>query len=119
MLHQSGLFAAVESQLLVFIKDPSNLPKSMSDANQTALLAFCYLALLFNCSSTVSSFVLSNEFRKIGIRAAKTDGLDRIEERILASDIRLLQLFGASPLSKLVMWYCACDSPSQLPGSGI
>jgi hypothetical protein len=102
---QSGLFAAVEAQLLVFVKDPSNLPNEMSASGQSALLIFSYWALLFNCSSTVTSFVLSNEFRKIPRRAAQMSGLWK-EGVYITSETQLLRIFGASPSSRFVIWYC-------------
>jgi hypothetical protein len=110
MLRQSGLFAAVEAQLLVFVKAPTSLPSNLSpnDPRYTALFIFGYWALLFNCSSAVTSFVLSYEFRKLPVRAAQTRDLFKTGI-IVANEMQLLQIFGASPSTVIVMIYCECD----------
>jgi hypothetical protein len=90
----------------------------MSHPCQTALLIFGYWALLFSCSSTVTSFVLSNEFSKIPIRAAQMPHL-RKSGIYVTSSMRLLQEFGASPASRFLIWYCELCLAFLTSSSGI
>ena len=110
---QAGLFAAVESQLISYIKSqftPDSSGNPGPDAGQPlstqrAILIFSYAGLLFSCSAAVSSFILTDEFGELPIRAAKKN-LRELEEKIVASPHVLLHKFGASSSWQYVMWHC-------------
>ncbi|KAI0341241.1 hypothetical protein BDW22DRAFT_339545 [Trametopsis cervina] len=91
-----ALFAVVEAQLLLFVKDPQNFPRATSLAAIHALLIFTYSAFLFAISGAVSSLVLVDVFGEIPVRAARSQTMDSITAgTIIANDAQLLEMFGA------------------------
>ena len=108
---QAGLFAAVESQLISYVKSQftpgtnGGPDAGQPLSTQRAILIFSYAGLLFSCSAAVSSFILTDVFGELPIRAARMN-LRGLEEKINASPHELLRQFGASSLWQYVMSHC-------------
>jgi len=68
---KAGLFAAVEAQLLLYVKSQlSGADVGQPPSTKRALLIFSYGGLLFSCGAAISSFLLTIKFSEWSIRAA-------------------------------------------------
>ena len=54
------------------MKDPENLPEARSHA-QTGLLMLSYMALVLNCSASITSLILIYPLAKLPLRIANSD----------------------------------------------
>lgn len=102
---QSGLLAVVEVVLLTFMKNPVHYTHPHTRAARQALLAFSYSALFFNCSATITSLVLTDEFGELPVRASRKS--DPIKQGLFdSSSASLLEVYGARRSWRWVMWHC-------------
>ncbi|KAI0291656.1 hypothetical protein B0F90DRAFT_341033 [Multifurca ochricompacta] len=100
----SGLFAVVEVVLLNFIKDPVHYTHPHTRAARQALLVFSYCGLLFSCSATISSLVLTDEFGELPVRASRKS--DPIKQGLFdSSSASLLEVYGARRSWRWLMWH--------------
>ncbi|KAI0067481.1 hypothetical protein BV25DRAFT_1107118 [Artomyces pyxidatus] len=100
----SGLFAAVEAHLLVFVKNPSNYTNSPRYSVMQALLIFTYSALFFSLSATISSLVLTDEFGELPVRASRKSNPVK-QGTFDSSAASLLEVYGARKSWRWVMWH--------------
>ena len=94
-----------EAQLLSFMKDSEHYVYTSDHAATKALLIFSYCALFFSCSATLSALMLTDEFGELPLRASQKEGLLK-DGTYFASTSDLLELYGARPSWKWVMWHC-------------
>ncbi|KAH8986904.1 hypothetical protein EDB92DRAFT_1222750 [Lactarius akahatsu] len=100
----SGLLAVVEVVLLTFMKNPVHYTHPHTRAARQALLAFSYCALVFSCSATISSLVLTDEFGELPVRASRKS--DPIKQGLFdSSSASLLEVYGARRSWRWVMWH--------------
>lgn len=67
--NKSALFAAIESQLLTFVKG-LNAPFKPTSPSGQALILLTYLSFLFSISAAVSSLILTDELGELQMRAS-------------------------------------------------
>lgn len=105
---KSGLLAAVAAQLLSFFKSSDNFKRyHASQGIQNFIVAACYAALFLNIGATITSFILIDNLGEIGYQAAcKQSGTVQNAGLLTAHQDRLLVIYGASPMWKLMLFYC-------------
>jgi hypothetical protein len=109
---QGALFAAIESQLLTFVKaiDPKKIEPS--SAGFQALLILTYAAFFFSVSATVSSLILTDEYGELDLRAASRpqDGdVAAVEKLPTHNSIeKMFQTYGISWACRPVRLHCKC-----------
>jgi hypothetical protein len=87
------------------MKNPVHYTHPHTRAARQALLAFSYSALFFNCSATISSLVLTDEFGELPVRASRKS--DPIKQGLFdSSSASLLEVYGARRSWRWVMWHC-------------
>lgn len=113
---QAALFAVIESQLLVFIKDAIRNNIGEDTSSGQALLAFTYLALFLSLGATMSSLLLTDELGSVTLRASRcsASGEDTLRHSIYdEGSSKLLTRFNGGRQSwRWVMWHCASPPPT-------
>ncbi|KAH9019988.1 hypothetical protein EDB85DRAFT_2006555 [Lactarius pseudohatsudake] len=93
-----------------FHKNPVHYTHPHTRAARQALLAFSYCALVFSCSATISSLVLTDEFGELPVRASRKS--DPIKQGLFdSSSASLLEVYGARRSWRWVMWHCTLHIP--------
>ncbi|KAG8767067.1 hypothetical protein FRC12_006462 [Ceratobasidium sp. 428] len=109
----TALFAAVESQLLTFVKGLTNPGDNETppvlDQNSKgyhALLILTYASLFFSISATVSSLILTDEFGELDYRAARADIVASRPKNILGESLNnFLSAYGMRWAARLVKYH--------------
>ena len=69
---QSALLAGIATQLFVFMKNPENLPETKSRA-RVGLVMLSYMALVLNCSASITSLILIYRLGELRLRIANVE----------------------------------------------
>ncbi|TFY70605.1 hypothetical protein EVG20_g2401 [Dentipellis fragilis] len=102
----SALFASIAAQLLSTMGLTGDSSSGVTNAAALkALMVFAYSSLLLSCSATISSLILIDEFGELPMHAARTKDAPRREDTVGASTSELLEMFGARPKWKWVMYH--------------
>ncbi|KAG8725490.1 hypothetical protein FRC09_015783 [Ceratobasidium sp. 395] len=108
-----ALFAALEGQLLVFVKgiDPEKEVNHAS-AGYQALVALTYAAFFFSISATVSALILTDECTELNSRAAskKSEELKMYEDvKVQLTIEEILERYGMKRSCQRVRAHCTCN----------
>ncbi|KAG8791345.1 hypothetical protein FRC12_009484 [Ceratobasidium sp. 428] len=104
-----ALFAALEGQLLVFVKGiDSDKEINHASAGYQALVALTYAAFFFSISATVSSLILTDECTELNSRAAShSEDLKVYEEVEVQNTIEeILEKYGMKRSCQRVRTHC-------------
>ena len=102
---QSALLAAIAAQLFVFMKDPENLSETRSPA-QTGLVMLSYMALVLNCSASITSLILIYRLAKLPLRIANSDKALFYDTSTSKGPLDILRECGIGFSWTLAMYHC-------------
>ncbi|KAG9091114.1 hypothetical protein FRC06_000705 [Ceratobasidium sp. 370] len=111
-----ALFAALEGQLLVFVKGIAENQIPHASAKYQALVVLTYAAFFFSVSATVSALILTDECSELNSRAAsKSESLEELNESIFGGSIQeILGVFGMKRPCRRIRAHCMYNPPSSL-----
>ena len=102
---QSALLAGIATQLFVFMKNPENLPETESLA-RAALVMLSYMALVFNCSTSVTSLILIYRLGELRLRIANSENPLYHCTSTSKSRLDILNECGIGFLWTVAMYHC-------------
>ncbi|KAG8791380.1 hypothetical protein FRC12_009323 [Ceratobasidium sp. 428] len=107
----SALYAALEGQLLVFVKGIPEEEIHHTSSGYQSLVALTYAALFFSISATVGSLMLTDQWAELNTRAAvKEDHLHEYKKISVADNMEdIIEKHGMKKSYRHIRANCTCD----------